>query len=108
MIWIDFQACGTPYRVQVGAHCRNVLEMQGYLHIRRLLEGSALEPEHLETLYSAYDDVLASLDLPKVPRFIRNAVARKIVALGQNGDYDRAQLVARARLELGLERPQLR
>jgi hypothetical protein len=65
------------------------------------------------------DDVIASPDRPKVPTSIRNAVARKTVAIdqcgvnanliyvrhSQCGDYDRARLVVRARLELGLERP---
>lgn len=78
---------------------------QGNLAIRRLSETPALEPDQLQILYGAYNDVIASLDLPKVPSIVADAVARKIVALGQNGGYDRAQLVARARLALGFERP---
>ena len=79
---------------------------QGDLAIRQLLETSGLEPERCQALCRAYDEVIASLALAKVPRFIAQAVARKIIAIGRFGEHDPARLAARARLELGLDRPQ--
>ena len=81
---------------------------QSDLAIHQLLASSELEPEQRQILYRAYDDVIASLALAKVPQFIAQAVARKIIAIGQRGERDHARLAARARLELGLDRPQPR
>jgi hypothetical protein len=79
---------------------------QGVVAIRQLLTISELAPEQRQALYLAYDEVIASLGLARVPRFIAQAVARKIIAIGQGGERDPARLAARARRELGLDRPQ--
>jgi hypothetical protein len=68
----------------------------------QLLQQSSLEPEAAEVARAAFGEVIDGLHLPKVPRSVDAAVARKIVDLVRRGENDKNQLVARVRRELGL------
>jgi hypothetical protein len=87
-----------------GGSSRDVRRVR--LPIHRLLAHSALGPEEIQVLCSAYEEVIGSLGIPTVPRAIAEAVARKVIAIAASRPFDRERLVARVQLELGLTRRQ--
>ena len=53
--------------------------------IRRLLEGSSLEPEVISRLIAAYEQTLLALDLVDRNDPISEIVAKKVIEIGKGG-----------------------
>jgi hypothetical protein len=67
--------------------------------IHRLLQNTPLEPEDIERLVTAYEQTLRALDLTERDDPLTQAVAKKIIEIGQSGIRDPeqiSQLVIRA------------
>jgi hypothetical protein len=67
--------------------------------IHRLLQNTPLEPEDIERLVMAYEQTLRALDLKERDDPLTQAVAKKIIEIGQSGIRDPeqiSQLVIRA------------
>ena len=67
--------------------------------IHRLLQNTPLEPEDIERLVTAYEQTLRALDLKERDDPLTQAVAKKIIEIGQSGIRDPeqiSQLVIRA------------
>ena len=78
------------------------------LPINRLLHNSSFGPQEVSVLRAAFYEIMAALAnplKPKVPAYLSEIVARKVVAVGQTGERDRALLVERVFEEIGIERP---
>ena len=71
----------------------------GTMTIHRLLQNTPLEPEDIERLVMAYEQTLRALDLKERDDPLTQAVAKKIIEIGQSGIRDPeqiSQLVIRA------------
>lgn len=71
--------------------CHKVLE-NGAMTIHRLLQNTPLEPEDIERLVAAYEQTLRALDLVERDDPLTQAVAKKIIEIGQTGIRDPAQI----------------
>ena len=60
--------------------------------IHQLLQHTALGPEDIERLVAAYEQTLHALDLRERDDPLTQAVARKIIEIGQTGIRDPAQI----------------
>jgi hypothetical protein len=60
--------------------------------IHRLLQNTPLGPEDIERLVTAYEQTLHALDLRERDDPLTQAVARKIIEIGQTGIRDPAQI----------------
>lgn len=60
--------------------------------IYRLLQNTPLGPEDIERLVTAYEQTLHALDLRERDDPLTQAVARKIIEIGQTGIRDPAQI----------------
>jgi hypothetical protein len=79
--------------------------------INRLLKNSSFGPDASVILLAAYHEVIAAIVNPlklKVPAPLAEAVARKIIAIGQRGERDRAALVQQVFEEIGVQKPRSR
>jgi hypothetical protein len=71
--------------------------------IRRLLAGSTLGPDEIETLSVAFDEALRSLNLVDRSDPLTDMVAKKIIDIGATGVRDPAEIAKIAVRELGVE-----
>jgi hypothetical protein len=79
----------------------------GAMPIYRLLQNCKFEPDESAILVSAFHEIIAALSnpiKPKVPVFLAEEVARKIIAIGHAGERDRAAIVAQVFDEMGVTR----
>jgi hypothetical protein len=60
--------------------------------IHRLLQNIPLEPEHIERLVTAYEQALRALDLKERDDPLTQAVAKKIIEIGQGGIREPEQI----------------
>ena len=60
--------------------------------IHRLLQNTPLEPEHIERLVTAYEQALRALDLKERDDPLTQAVAKKIIEIGQGGIREPEQI----------------
>jgi hypothetical protein len=60
--------------------------------IHRLLQNTPLGPEDIERLVTAHQQTLRALDLNERDDPLTQAVARKIIEIGQTGIRDPAQI----------------
>jgi hypothetical protein len=60
--------------------------------IHRLLQNIPLEPEDIERLVAAYEQTLPALDLVERDDPLMQAIAKKIIEIGQTGIRDPAQI----------------
>jgi hypothetical protein len=60
--------------------------------IRRLLQNTPLEPEEIERLVVAYQRTLRDLGLKERDDPLTQAVARKVIEIGQSGIRDPQQI----------------
>jgi len=72
------------------------------LAISRYLQYSVFGPEETALLSSAYEEIICSVALVKIPSIVADSVARKVIAIGQTGERDKARIVAQVISELGL------
>jgi hypothetical protein len=70
--------------------------------IYRLLQFSAFDPDAIERMTAAYEDVLRALRLANRQDPITELVARKIVEVAQLGERDPIRLRERTLRELGI------
>jgi hypothetical protein len=59
--------------------------------IHRLLENSAFEPEHIESMAAAFLDLCRELDLGEHDP-LREVIARQVIEFGRRGERDPVQL----------------
>jgi hypothetical protein len=60
--------------------------------IHRLLQNTPLNPEDIECLAAAYEQALRALDLREHDNPLTQAVAKKVIEIGQTGIRDPAQI----------------
>jgi indole-3-glycerol phosphate synthase len=60
--------------------------------IRRLLQSTPFEPEEIERLVAAYERTLRALGLKERDDPLTQAVAKKVIEIGQSGIRDPQQL----------------
>jgi hypothetical protein len=60
--------------------------------IHRLLQNIPLGPEDIERLVTAYEQALCALDLKERDDPITQAVAKKVIEIGQTGISDQTQI----------------
>lgn len=73
-----------------------------HLAIYRILQNSALGPEEIARLSSAYEQVLHTIGVQHRNDPLTELIARKIIEIGQTGLKDPAKICLRAIEELGL------
>ena len=60
--------------------------------IYRLFQNGAFQPEHVQAMGSAFEDVLKALKLVDRTDPLTDTIAKKIIELGQRGEHDPARL----------------
>ncbi len=60
--------------------------------IHRLLENSAFEPDHIEAMAAAFDDLCRELELVQPNDPLREVVARQVIEFARRGERDPAKL----------------
>jgi hypothetical protein len=58
----------------------------------RLLENSAFEPEHVEAMAIAFEDLCRELELAQPENPLREVVARQVIEFARRGERDPAKL----------------
>jgi len=78
------------------------------LPIDRLLQNSDFGPEQAIVLGLAYHEIIAALAnplKPKVPAYLAEVIARKVIAIGHAEEREYARIVARVFEEIGIQKP---
>ena len=60
--------------------------------LHRLLENSAFEPEHIEAMSTAFDELCRELELAQLDDPLRALVARQVIEFARRGERDPAKL----------------
>ena len=60
--------------------------------LHRLLENSAFEPEHVEAMSTAFEDICRELGLAQRDNPLRELVARQVIEFARRGERDPTKL----------------
>ena len=60
--------------------------------LHRLLENSAFEPEHVEAMSTAFEDICRELGLAQRDDPLRELVARQVIEFARRGERDPTKL----------------
>jgi hypothetical protein len=80
-----------------------------YLSAIDFLKTTTLSAMQLATLRAAYQEILSALENPAkrgIPAELSETIARKILAVANSADYDRATIVQMVFDEIGVVRPE--
>jgi hypothetical protein len=70
------------------------------MSIHRLLEQAAFEPDHVQAMTTAFDELCRTLGLANTDDLIREVVARKVIDIGMTGEKDSRRIFERALQEI--------